>query len=168
LAKLHVLKELSLDDDMDIYDMLQEIPRNENGFNNVFNGCASESFKEYLLKNIDMGQGIGLADWMVPQTTYWLYVEGKPVGMGRIRPILTDRLREEGGNIAYAIRKAERGKGYGSALLKLLINEAAKLNLDRVLITVENENTPSIKVALANGGVIEKVTDLRNYIWIEI
>jgi predicted acetyltransferase len=76
-------------------------------------------------------------------------------------------LREEGGHCGYAIRPACRQMGYGKLLLKLLMKKASNLGIDRLLITVLNHNTPSIKVALANGGVIEKVSDQRHYIWID-
>jgi predicted acetyltransferase len=161
------LRQLSIHDGRDIYDMLQELPKEENGF---INGCYGKSFEEYkqwLVKSHSTSKGTGLADWMVPQTVYWLYVDGLPVGICKLRHYLTDRLREEGGHCGYAIRPACRSMGYGKLLLKLLIKKACMLGIDRLLITVLNNNTPSIKVALANGGVIEKVSEERHYIWLD-
>ena len=92
------LKQLSVQDGMDIYEMLQELPKDENGF---INGCYGKSFQEYqewLTKSVNVSTGIGLADWMVPQTIYWLYMDGLPVGIGKLRHRLTDKLREEGGH----------------------------------------------------------------------
>lgn len=110
---------------------------------------------------------IGLADWMVPSTTYWLYVDGLPVGIGKLRHYLTDKLREEGGHCGYAIRPSCRSKGYGKLLLNLLIKKARSLGIERLLLTIQNHNIPSIKVALFNGGVIERVNEQRHYIWLE-
>jgi predicted acetyltransferase len=114
-----------------------------------------------------MSKGIGLEDWQVPSSSYWLFVDGYPVGKGNIRHFLTDKLREEGGHIGYAIRPSERNKGYGTILLKMIIEETRKMNLEKVLITVRNRNTNSIKVALNNNGEIEKVSKERHYIWID-
>ena len=161
------LKQLSIQDGMDVYAMLQELPKDENGF---VNGCYGMSFTEYqqwLMKSDNTARGIGLADWMVPQTIYWLYVDGLPVGIGKLRHRLTDKLREEGGHGGYAIRPSCRNKGYGKLLLKLMIREASALGIDRLLLTVKNHNIPSIKVALANGGVIEKVNGQSHYIWVD-
>lgn len=161
-----VLKQLSPNDGQDIYTMLQELPKDENGF---INGCQGKSFEEYkdwLIKSDHTSKGIGLADWMVPQTIYWLYVDGVPVGIGKLRHRLTDKLREEGGHGGYAIRPSCRNKGYGTLLLKLMINEASSLGIDRLLLTVQNHNLPSIKVVLADGGLIEKVNEQRHYLWI--
>ena len=161
------LRQLSVYDGKDIYDMLQELPRDENGFINGCNGISFEEFTQWLVKSHNTATGTGLADWMVPQTVYWLYVDGRPAGIGKLRHYLTDRLREEGGHCGYSIRPAFRNMGYGKFMLKLLISKAYQLGIDRLLLTIQNHNTPSIKVALANGGVIEKVSDQRHYIWID-
>ena len=161
------LKKLAINDDVDIYEMLQEIPKDENGFINTVNGMTFEEYKKWLIHSDSMSKGIGLEDWQVPSSSYWLFVDGHPVGKGNIRHFLTDKLRAEGGHIGYAIRPSERNKGYGTVLLKMIIKEAKKMNIGRVLLTVRNSNTNSIKVALNNNGKIEKISEERHYIWID-
>lgn len=159
------LKKLSIDDGKDIYDMLQEIPSLENGFNNGANGRTYEDYKKWLFRQNNLSSGIGLEDWMVPCTTYWLYVDDCPVGFGKIRDYLTDKLREEGGHIGYGVRPSARNKGYGKILLQLLLDKAKEKEINEILITVYNDNQPSLKVAKANGGQIEKITEIRHYFW---
>jgi len=161
------LKELSINDGEDIYNLLQEIPKKENGATNNANGISFDEYKEWLKVQDNILKGIILEDWIVPQHIYWLYINGKPVGMGKLRIRLTDKLKEDGGHCGYMIAPAFRGHGYGTILLKLLIKEAQKLKLDRILLTIQNENIASLKVALNNGGKTEKVTDEKNYIWID-
>jgi len=161
------LQQLSLDDDIDVYEMLTSIPKDENGFINGFFGRPFEDFKEWLTIQINMSKNIGLEDWMVPQNTYWLYADGIPVGMGKLRHYLTDKLRQEGGHCGYAIRASHRNKGYGTRLLGLLSEQARIIGIDRMLVTIDNGNTASIKVALANNGKIEKINENRHYIWID-
>ena len=86
------------------------------------------------------------------------------MGFGKIRHYLTDRLLEAGGNIGYSIIPEARGRGLGKKLVAGLIEEGRKIGVERLLFTIRNSNIPSIKAALANGGVIEKVTDERHYI----
>ncbi len=160
------LRPLSIDDGIDVYEMLQEIPKDENGFINGCNGKTYEEFKRWLIKSYNTANGIGLEDWMVPQNVYWLYIEGTPVGMGKLRHYLTDKLKEDGGHGGYAIRASFRNKGYGTLLLKLLIEQAKELKIDRLLLTIQNHNEASIKVALANGGQIDRINDIRHFIWI--
>lgn len=148
--------------------MLQEIPADENGYVNGVHGKSYEEYKQWLIRSDNTSKGIGLEDWMVPQNTYWLYVEDKPVGMAKLRHYLTEALSQSGGHCGYSIRPSERNKGYGTILLSLIIEEAKKLDLDRILVTVENHNEASIKVALNNGGIIEAENDVRKFIWIDV
>ncbi len=161
------LRKLTINDGIDIYDMLQEIPKDENGFINSVNGKTFEEYKEWLIISDAMSKGIGLEDWQVPSNTYCLFVDGYPAGIGKLRHLLTDKLRVEGGHAGYAIRQSERNKGYGTVLLKIIIEEAKKMNMEKLLLTVRNSNTNSIKVALNSGGKIEKVNEERHYIWID-
>ncbi len=147
--------------------MLQEIPEEENGFTNRLNGKTYDEFKAWLIRSDNISNGIGLEDWMVPQTTYWLYVDGLPVGMGKLRHYLNDKLLIEGGSVGYAIRPSQRNMGYGKILLNMFVNSARDMNMDRILLTIRNSNAASIKVALSNNGKIEKVDDHRHYIWID-
>ena len=162
------IRKLSPNDGMEIYEMLQRIPREENGFHNNGNGLSVDEFCVWLKKKDEQAKQVGLADgWKVPSTTYWLYVDGRPVGMGSVRHFLTDALRMQGGHIGYAIAPEARGKGYAKILLRGLLDKAARLGIERALITVKNENIASIRTALSCGGVIESVNEERHLIWAE-
>ena len=153
---------------MDVYIMLQEIPKEENGLINEANGLSFEEYKEWLkVKYVESGQ-TGIVDgWKVPSTTYWLYVDENPVGFGSIRHFLTDALREAGGNIGYGIAPKHRGKGYGKEILGHLLKEASRLGIDSALVTIHLDNVASKAAALVNGGVITGQTDERILIWID-
>ena len=163
-----VLKKLSTEDGEDIYAMLQEIPADENGLINPAHGKTYEEYKAWLERAYANSQLTGIVDgWKVPETIFWLYEDGNPVGFGKLRHFLTDALRESGGNIGYAVAPSARGRGLGKALVAGLIEESKTLGIDSLLFTVKNHNTPSIRAAVSNGGVIEKVTDERHYIIVE-
>ena len=162
------LRKLSVDDGMDVYVMLQEIPKEENGLMNNANGLSFEEYKDWLKRKYADSEQIGLKDgWKVPSTTYWLYADEKPVGFGSIRHFLTAALREAGGHIGYGIAPKYREKGYGKKILGLLLEEASCLGIDRVLVTIKLDNAASKVVALANGGVITGQTDERILVWID-
>ena len=162
------LKKLSPDDGRDIYDMLQAMPKDENGLINNVNGMTFDEYKQWLLKKQQEAEQTGLVDgWKVPSTTYWLYVDGCPVGFGNVRNFLTDALKKAGGNIGYGIVSEYRGKGYGKELLRLLLKKAREAGVEKALLTIRADNQPSLAVALANGGVITEKTDERIWVWIE-
>jgi len=160
------LKRLSPGDGRDVYELLQQIPPEENGFENSACGMNESQFKDWLLRQDRMARGEGIDPWMVPQTTYWLYADGVPVAIGKLRHRLTKRLQESGGHIGYAVRPGYRGLGYGKKLLAALLVEAAGLGIDRALLTVRQDNLPSVAVAKHNGGRIEKCENGRYWIWV--
>lgn len=163
------LRKLSLDDGEDIYEMIQEIPESENGYQNNAKGKTFDEFKLFIKKRYEESLATELVDgWKVPSTKYWLYVDGKPVGMGDIRHFLTPALREAGGNIGYSIRPSERGKGYGFKLLELLLSECAKMGMEKVLITIKQSNSPSIRVAEKNGGLRAGENEERIFFWVPL
>jgi len=146
--------------------MLQQIGPNENGFINRVCGMDYKSFPLWLEKEDKMARGIGLADWMVPSSAFWLMDGGVPVGRGNLRHRLTDALRESGGHIGYAIASSQRGKGYGKALLRLLLEEARRMGItEEILVTVNPGNIASRKVAEANGGQLRRETEEHVYYW---
>ena len=161
------LKRLSLEDSCEIYKMLQEIAPDDNGFHNKANGMSFEEFEGWLKKELSVDNGC-LEDWMVPQSSYWLYDGDRPVGYGRLRHFLNDSLKETGGHIGYAIRSSERGKGYGNKILALLLDECKKINIDTVQISANTDNIPSNKVIRNNGGVLIRASMGKNFYNIDL
>lgn len=161
------LRKLSARDGQDIYEMLSLFPRDENGFVNPVSGKTFEEYKAWLAESEKISQASGLIDgWMVPETVFWLYEDGEPVGFGKVRHFLTDGLRRHGGNIGYGIRPDRRNRGLGKKILGLLVEKKRETGAEEILLTINNDNTPSIRAALANGGKILKTTAERHYITI--
>lgn len=159
------IRKLSIDDGRDIYEMLQELPADENGFINSVKGKTFDEYKEWLKNSLRNSEQTGLVNgWKVPETTFWLFENNTPVGFGKVRHFLTEALLENGGNVGYAIRPSARNRGLGKKLLALLIDAGKEIGLSKALLTIRNHNIPSIHVALANGGVIEKITADKHYI----
>lgn len=153
------LKQLSPNDGLDCYNLLQNIGRKENDFTNPVHDMTFEEFKVWLKQQDDWSRGESLPQGYVPQTCYWLIDNNMPVGFGKIRMGLTEKSRLEGGNIGYAIDSRLRGKGYGSKLLELLIIKVKEFKLSRPLITVKKFNVASKRVAELNGAKLVKETE---------
>src|SRR5690606_16971666 len=94
----------------------------------------------------------------VPQTKLW-YMDGKHfIGKVAIRHQLNEHLLQLGGNIGYGIRPSEQGKGHATALLKLALDYCrVELALQKALLTVSQDNIPSIKVIEKCGGILENI-----------
>ncbi|XMB66703.1 GNAT family N-acetyltransferase [Mycoplasmatota bacterium zrk1] len=157
------LRELSVFDGSDIYELLQDIPNDENGYINKVNGMTYEEYKNWLHRKEKEKVHSPLESWKVPTTIFWLYIDNYPVGCGKLRHYLNDKMRESGGNIGYAIRKKQRCKGYGSLLLKEIVKRAEKMGINERLLTIRNENIASIRVTTKSGGVVKRKNSERTY-----
>ena len=147
------LKRLSVDDGLDIYTMLQEIPAEENGLINKANGLTFDEYKEWLIVKQRDSEQEGIVDgWKVPSTTFWLYADGIPVGFGSVRHFLTEALRKAGGNIGYGIAPAFRGKGYGKLLFSELSSKVTeKYNISSMILIVSVQWMPAKKIYESDG-----------------
>lgn len=163
------IRKVSFDDGPDVYHFLQQLPYDENGFINSVAEKTYEEYRVWLQGAVEASRQTGLIDgWKVPQSIYWLYLDGQPIGYGKVRHFLTDSLRESGGHIGISIHPAFRGSGYGKAFLSLLKAECRLLGMEEVLCTIRNENRASIQMAFSCGGVLDRVTDERHYITLQL
>lgn len=97
--------------------------------------------------------GRDLPEDRVQQTQYLLFRGSDLLGGARLRHRLIPQLLLDGGNIGYEIRKTERGKGYGTRILALMLIQARGMGLDRVLLTAGHANIASRRTIERNGGV---------------
>ncbi len=118
-------------------------------------GWSQHTFIEYLQELADYERGAKLPPKKCAQTTYWLIDhDGHIVGVSRLRPLLTEDLLFEGGNVGYDVPPSKRRCGYGTKLLKLTLKEAWAHGLNEVLLTCNKDNLGSRKIMETNGAVL--------------
>jgi predicted acetyltransferase len=117
---------------------------------------ALEDFAAFVRELEDEAQGINLPPEVVPQQTYWLVKDGATVlGEIRLRPHLTEPFEQQHGHIGYNVRPSQRGQGYATRMLALVLERAREQGLTRVMLTIEGENPASVRVIEKNGGKLE-------------
>ncbi|SEK33948.1 Predicted acetyltransferase [Paenibacillus sp. cl141a] len=161
------LRELLEKEDESLLFMVQEIGSGENGFVNGLNSSSMEEFSSKVRRNYEMARSINLPDEYVPQTIYWLYHNGKPVGYGKLRHRLNEKLLESGGHIGYVIRPSERGNGYSKQMLAGLVKKACEKNISRVLLTCDETNLASRRIIEWNHGELSSIADGNCKYWID-
>jgi len=115
---------------------------------------AVEDFDAYLARVHQFRDAARIPVGWVPGTEFWLDDDaGEIVACVRLRFWLTPSLEVDGGHIGYDVRPSSRGRGFGTAALGLVLPEARRRGLERVRLTVDSDNLPSIKVIERNGGV---------------
>ena len=121
----------------------------------AFQAFGSEDFAKLVQHCREQARGENLPEGFVPGSIYWLACSERILGAISLRHALNDYLRRSGGHIGYSIRPCERGKGLGSLMLKLTLEKARELGLERVLITCSLKNIGSARVIQKNGGQLE-------------
>jgi predicted acetyltransferase len=111
--------------------------------------AGASNFITYVESLHRAARGIDLPEHHVPYHTFWLIDDGEIVGIVRVRPRLTPSGEKNDGHIGYDVAPSCRRKGYGTALLRMVLIEARRLGLGRVIVTCATSN-------IASRGVIEK------------
>ena len=115
----------------------------------------NEPFEAFLERLRNLSNGIGVPEGFVAHSTFWLVDDENVVAVSNLRHQLTKSLKREGGHIGYSVRPSMRKRGYGRIVLERTLKMAGKIGIQDVLITCDRENTGSIGVILANGGVFD-------------
>lgn len=94
----------------------------------------------------------------VQASTYFAVSETdeRIVGCVELRHTLNESLAIIGGNIGYSVRPVKRRKGYATKMLELVLDEARKIGIEKVMLTCDVDNMASSKTILKNGGVLER------------
>lgn len=82
--------------------------------------------------------------------------DNKIIGTIQVRHTLTEELRDDGGNIGYAVRPDERKKGYATKMLNLALEFCRSLGLHKVLIDCDKTNIASAKTMIKCGAIFDR------------
>lgn len=99
--------------------------------------------------------GNELPEGFVHSEALWLVDGDEYLGRASLRHTLNAHLREFGGHIGYEMRPSARRQGHGKTILRLTLERARELGLERVLVTCDTDNLGSRGVIEGNGGVLE-------------
>ena len=156
------LEEPSLERKAEIIEYLDEFVKYNSNINGtgsldkIYDGYTFEETLERCLnmKNEEYAKSIN----RVPGKTFLLIRknDNKIVGTINIRWNLSEKMLKFGGHIGYGIRPTERRKGYNKIQLYLVLLEAQKLNLDKVMLDCSVDNLGSDKTIKALGGILER------------
>lgn len=118
-----------------------------------------EFFPRYVefIKNCEKAETLEKKDW-VEADSYFICKDGKMIGEINFRKKLNAFLLNHSmGHIGYKIKYSERGQGFGSEALKLLLEKAWENSYTELMITCEENNIPSSKIIEKNGGILNRI-----------
>ncbi|SDR86223.1 GNAT family N-acetyltransferase [Microlunatus soli] len=99
---------------------------------------------------------------LVHSDYYWITDDeaaDEVVGFIALRHELNDFLSEVGGHVGYAVRPSRRREGFASGALKLVLDRARELGLDRILVTCDDDNEASARTIESAGGHLQDTQD---------
>lgn len=144
------LKEPTLEDKEAVIEMCKEFEGSNDEYK--FEGTSnikyilSDSYEKYLEKcEVDKNIENVNPNWSNANNYLLVDENNRIYGCSQFRHHILGELINVGGNFAYAIRPSERGKGYGIIQLKLLIEKAKEIGLEKVLVTCRENNIASKK-----------------------
>lgn len=126
---------------------------------------------EHYLDNLEQKAESG---GLVPDSTFFCLDEERDLFLGavNIRHKLNAQLLLNGGHIGDGVRPSERGKGIGTKMVGLALEECKKLGIDKVLMVCDRENVASAKTIQRNGGILENEVEVDGVIeqryWIDL
>ena len=93
----------------------------------------------------------------LPSRVFWLD-DGEFCGSInlRFRPGSDELPPQVSGHVGYTVVLWKRRRGYATAALRLLLPVAREVGLPRLQVTCDEDNEPSRRVIVANGGVLER------------
>jgi Acetyltransferase (GNAT) domain len=83
---------------------------------------------------------------IVPGSDFWLIDNNEFIERLSLRYELNEFLLKMGEHIGYEIRPSKRKRGYGAEILRLGLQKAKELGLQRVLVTCDEDNIGSKKI----------------------
>lgn len=150
------LRKMNLQDIKEQWEYVTALPKDENGLTNPYEGITFEEYETTVLPELMMHENpVGMPEWFVPETYYYLWDSEVLVGEYRIRHYLTEALKVGAGHIGYSIKKEYRGKGYGTKGLAMVLDIAREIvPEDEIYLRVLKSNIPSFKAINSNGAYI--------------
>lgn len=160
------LRKLEREEPPELFQMVVEIGAGENGFVNSLWSSDFGEFKQQLKRCDEIANGVNLGAGLVPQTIYWFYVDDRPIGYGKLRHRLNEKLLEHGGHIGYVITPSARNQSYGKLALKELVKQAHLIGIKEILLTCDESNTASRRIIESAGGILSELKEGSCKYWI--
>lgn len=148
------LRELTILDEANALTANEELKFDH--FDFLLNPFSTEKpWVQFLAELEEESIGQNLQPGRVRALYFVAVVSGGIVGRTSIRLDLNDWLFKYGGHIGYAVRPADRRKGYANSILRQSLIILKTHGIDRALLTCDDLNVGSQRVIESNGGVLE-------------
>lgn len=113
-----------------------------------------EQFSAHVRQLSDQAAGKNLKEGHVPSKEFWITDAEGYAGKIILGLAFIPTPCRVGHHVGYAVRPSKRGRGYATTALRLLIEEARNLKIEKLMPTCGASNFASRKVIERNGGIL--------------
>ena len=114
-----------------------------------------KNYDLWLREMRNRAAGENLPEGYVRENFYLVYEGPVLVGVFSLKFELTQYLLDFGGHVGYAVRPSRRNRGLATQILRQGLEIARNFGFTKILAVCNEDNFPSEKVILKNGGVLE-------------
>lgn len=104
----------------------------------------------------------GLIEGQSPSFHYWAVDGERFIGEFQLRTQFTEKVLTDIGSVGYAVRPSEWGKGCGTEILRQGLEIARARGMEKVLLTIDEENAVSRHVCEKLGGRLADTIEVLN------
>lgn len=149
-----ILRELTENDEEAFFSGLKEWSEADRSWY-TFDWKPGMPFHELLSRLHKNTIGEDLPEGFVPSTMLYAFVDKVIVGRAHLRHRLNDYLRSFGGHYGCSVAQKFRRKGYAAEMFSQSMQVFRQLGIFDILITCEDCNEPSWRLAELKGAVLE-------------
>lgn len=121
-----------------------------------------DEFAQFVRMLDDCEHGIVDKNFSATSSYFVMDENDRLIGATSLRHYLTVEGFLSWGHIGYGVRPTERQKGYAVQMLKMMLEQAKKKGIYKVLVGVHDGNIGSWKTVEKCGGVMENVVHIEN------
>ncbi|MBC8064377.1 MAG: GNAT family N-acetyltransferase [Chlorobia bacterium] len=115
---------------------------------------SQEQFPAYVQQLHDQSLGKNLKEGYIPSKEFWIIDADGYAGRIILGLTFVPTPERVGHHVGYAVRPSKRQHGYATKALELLLDEARKINILKLMPECDSTNIASRKVIERNGGVL--------------
>ena len=104
----------------------------------------------------------GLIEGQSPSFHYWAVDGGAFIGEFQLRTEFTEKVLTDIGSVGYAVRPSAWGRGCGTEILRQGLSIARTRGMEKVLLTIDEENAVSRHVCEKLGGRLADTIEAKN------
>ena len=148
------LKELSIDDGKEFFDLLMNLTNDNSIYNRLIpDDFSIEEYESFKRTRLKLKNDSDLPEFITPASTYWIMNDNIPIGYGIIRHRLS--FNQKGGHLGICLKKEYQTNEIRIIVSNLMSDIAYNdLDINEIVYVVNEDNEKNKQIVHEIGGVL--------------